>query len=483
MQNEGVSLVSAYFAIRFPAFTYYVKTLSCTIGRRSAPGNRDDLVPVHVDIDLGPLKSVSRLHARIEFDEDRDGFVICVLGRNGAWVGGDWVKSGAKVLLGPKTTIQIASRSFQFLVAPAPAAPPASTSVASTRGTEAESSSRTKNKNAAPLSVDDLDARIQLALQKQILAQSPSSTPSAGTDIAGNATSAVKVRLPIRVAAIATSDIAPVTSSLKPSHRPSTGVKQPPIVFKNGELILNERIFGHLTTNQLKELGKLDPTDVSELLQVEVRRFYKEEMRAQKLQQAPSSQGRIATGKGISKLATTRRPHSSGILSVEGAGHPAPQTGAPPGSTTNKEAHVYRGQPPLAPSQPYPSNTMPSPLTAPHPMSSSHGHGNTQVYHPLSYVGHYTPQHYYSPYPAYSFPPHYQSQPFPHPLPHSHQPHHLQASVYSQQPYSRSEPPPSDFDVIGEGRLRGPPSFRSDAAPPDKHASHEDLSDQDEGKR
>jgi FHA domain len=122
MQNEGVSLVSAYFAIRsvqilisrgvvnsesytghrFPAFTYYVKTLSCTIGRRSTPGNRDDLVPVHVDIDLGPLKSVSRLHARIEFDEDRDGFVICVLGRNGAWVGGDWVKSGAKVLLGPK---------------------------------------------------------------------------------------------------------------------------------------------------------------------------------------------------------------------------------------------------------------------------------------------------------------------------------------------------------------------------------------------
>ncbi|KAF8312881.1 hypothetical protein DL93DRAFT_1235644 [Clavulina sp. PMI_390] len=125
MSSSSSNVVSAYFAICFPSFTYYVTTLSCTIGRRSVPNHSPDAVPVHVDIDLGPLKSVSRLHARIEYDEDSDCFVICILGRNGAWIDGVWARSGSRVPLGTKTSIQIASRTFQFLLATPSHPPPA----------------------------------------------------------------------------------------------------------------------------------------------------------------------------------------------------------------------------------------------------------------------------------------------------------------------------------------------------------------------
>lgn len=96
------NLLLIYLVASFPSFTYYVTTLSCTIGRRSLPNGSIDAVPVHVDIDLGPLKSVSRLHARIEYDEESDSFVICILGRNGAWVDGVWAKSGSRVPLGTR---------------------------------------------------------------------------------------------------------------------------------------------------------------------------------------------------------------------------------------------------------------------------------------------------------------------------------------------------------------------------------------------
>lgn len=40
----------------------------------------------HVDVDLGPLKSVSRNHARIEYRSDLCRFCLEIYGRNGAWV-------------------------------------------------------------------------------------------------------------------------------------------------------------------------------------------------------------------------------------------------------------------------------------------------------------------------------------------------------------------------------------------------------------
>ncbi|GJE84898.1 forkhead box transcription factor [Phanerochaete sordida] len=116
--------ISAYYSLVFPNFTYYLQTLNVTIGRRCIPANTASTSDVpQVDVDLGPLKSVSRLHARIEYDEDEERFVLVVVGRNGAWVDGVWSGSGSRVPLGDRSQIQIASRTFHFVLPPPPAPP------------------------------------------------------------------------------------------------------------------------------------------------------------------------------------------------------------------------------------------------------------------------------------------------------------------------------------------------------------------------
>nr|VWP02609.1 N/A [Ganoderma boninense] len=115
--------ISAYYSLVFPNFTYYLQTLTVTIGRRCVPANTASTSDnPQVDVDLGPLKSVSRLHAKIEYDEDEERFVLLVIGRNGAWVDGVWSGGGSKVPLGDRSQIQIASRTFHFILPP-PAPP------------------------------------------------------------------------------------------------------------------------------------------------------------------------------------------------------------------------------------------------------------------------------------------------------------------------------------------------------------------------
>ena len=95
--------ISAYYSLVFPNFTYYLQTLTVTIGRRCVPANTASTSDnPQVDVDLGPLKSVSRLHAKIEYDEDEERFVLLVIGRNGAWVDGVWSGGGSKVPLGDR---------------------------------------------------------------------------------------------------------------------------------------------------------------------------------------------------------------------------------------------------------------------------------------------------------------------------------------------------------------------------------------------
>ncbi|KAG6868467.1 hypothetical protein C0993_002442 [Termitomyces sp. T159_Od127] len=118
--------ISAYYSLVFPHFTFYIQTLSVTIGRRCAPNpnaaTSSTAEPVQVDVDLGALKSVSRLHAKIEYDQDEDRFVLVVIGRNGAWVDGVWSGSGTRAPLGERqvSQIQIASRTFHFVLPPPP---------------------------------------------------------------------------------------------------------------------------------------------------------------------------------------------------------------------------------------------------------------------------------------------------------------------------------------------------------------------------
>lgn len=161
--------IAAYAKLEFPGFSYYIQTLDFTIGRRPAEFRSQTSLQQHitgsskslgdVDVDLGPLKSISRFHVRIfyqdqpappqwvtghdpnfsgnipdnngsmrsrsSFDEDamssfapQGRFVLQVLGRNGCCVDDVYVGKGAIVPLGKRTKIQIAERVFYFVLPP-----------------------------------------------------------------------------------------------------------------------------------------------------------------------------------------------------------------------------------------------------------------------------------------------------------------------------------------------------------------------------
>lgn len=105
-QDTMPDKISAYYSLVFPNFTYYLQTLTVTIGRRCIPNSTaSSSEQAQVDVDLGPLKSVSRLHAKIEYGEEDERFVLSVLGRNGAWVDGAWFGKGSKVPLGERYVV------------------------------------------------------------------------------------------------------------------------------------------------------------------------------------------------------------------------------------------------------------------------------------------------------------------------------------------------------------------------------------------
>ncbi|KAI3614639.1 hypothetical protein CBS9595_003910 [Malassezia furfur] len=156
--------IRAYAKLEFPGFSYYVQTLQVTIGRRPGQLQGAHAAPVRaptpsarhgdVDVDLGPLKSISRLHARIFYSTqlhayrhrthlspmltpggtapdardaasdagtpgaDEGRFLLEVLGRNGAFVDDVWVRMNGVAPLGRRTKIQIAERVFYFVLPP-----------------------------------------------------------------------------------------------------------------------------------------------------------------------------------------------------------------------------------------------------------------------------------------------------------------------------------------------------------------------------
>ncbi|EIW82527.1 hypothetical protein CONPUDRAFT_165109 [Coniophora puteana RWD-64-598 SS2] len=122
--EDGQAKISAYYSLVFPNITFFLQTLAVTIGRRAipttTPSSSADTLQTQVDVDLGPLKSVSRLHAKIEYEETSQRFVLVVMGRNGAWVDGVWSPSGSRVPLSQRSQIQIASRTFHFVLPPPP---------------------------------------------------------------------------------------------------------------------------------------------------------------------------------------------------------------------------------------------------------------------------------------------------------------------------------------------------------------------------
>lgn len=81
--------VQAYAKIAGCNWTYYVKSLSITIGRNTEihSGSSTSTYEV-IDIDLGPSKVVSRKHAAIKFNLMNRKWQLFVLGRNGLKVNG-----------------------------------------------------------------------------------------------------------------------------------------------------------------------------------------------------------------------------------------------------------------------------------------------------------------------------------------------------------------------------------------------------------
>jgi len=102
--GAGDSSIAAYYSLVFPNLTYYLQTLTVTIGRRMGNGNNETLGEgsAPVDVDLGQVKSVSRRHAQITYDDDDECWVLDVFGRNGAWVDDNWFGPSARVPLQSK---------------------------------------------------------------------------------------------------------------------------------------------------------------------------------------------------------------------------------------------------------------------------------------------------------------------------------------------------------------------------------------------
>lgn len=89
-KNNAIE-VQAYAKIAGRDWTYYVKSLSVSIGRNTDVGGQ----LLTVDINLGPAKVVSRLHAAITYNVDLRCWDFKVFGRNGAKVDGTKMPVGS----------------------------------------------------------------------------------------------------------------------------------------------------------------------------------------------------------------------------------------------------------------------------------------------------------------------------------------------------------------------------------------------------
>ncbi|KAG0057533.1 Pre-rRNA-processing protein fhl1 [Gryganskiella cystojenkinii] len=101
--------VQAYAKLEGDSFSYYIRTLQVTFGRKASSSDQ-------VDIHLGPTKAISRQHARLFYNFTTQRFEMMVFGKNGAFVNDQFVEKGVTVPLENRTKIQIGEVSFSFLL-------------------------------------------------------------------------------------------------------------------------------------------------------------------------------------------------------------------------------------------------------------------------------------------------------------------------------------------------------------------------------
>ncbi|QDS73738.1 hypothetical protein FKW77_004736 [Venturia effusa] len=122
--NQVVEQSAQAFAkIAGRTWTYYVSNLSVIIGRPNtkskSPGNivaeaaHQDM---QVDIDLGPDQQVSRLHAEIAYDADREQWFVIVNGRNGLVVDEQRLERGEKFYLRSGNVITVLGTQMMFML-------------------------------------------------------------------------------------------------------------------------------------------------------------------------------------------------------------------------------------------------------------------------------------------------------------------------------------------------------------------------------
>ncbi|KAJ3193325.1 transcription factor [Irineochytrium annulatum] len=76
--------IQAYAKLEGPDFSYFVRKLQVMLGRKVGAADQ-------IDINLGNVKSISRKHARIQFNFIVQSFEVVVLGKNGAVVDGRYL--------------------------------------------------------------------------------------------------------------------------------------------------------------------------------------------------------------------------------------------------------------------------------------------------------------------------------------------------------------------------------------------------------
>ncbi|KAJ3032480.1 transcription factor [Rhizophlyctis rosea] len=107
---EPQTPVHAYAKLEGPEFTYFLRKLQVMIGRKVQPTDA-------VDVHLGNFKSISRQHARIQFNFMTGKFELAIYGKNGAWVDDRHVPCNARpVSLDHGTKIRIGEVELFFIL-------------------------------------------------------------------------------------------------------------------------------------------------------------------------------------------------------------------------------------------------------------------------------------------------------------------------------------------------------------------------------
>ncbi|KAL4897169.1 fork head domain-containing protein [Aspergillus ambiguus] len=126
LKSENKQSVRAYAKIAGRNWTYYVKTLHVNIGRepdreqkldeQSSPVTIAARALPEVNVDLGPSKFVSRLHAEIFYDgEETASWHIRVNGRNGVRLNNAVLKRGTDAILSCGDIVEIANTQMMFV--------------------------------------------------------------------------------------------------------------------------------------------------------------------------------------------------------------------------------------------------------------------------------------------------------------------------------------------------------------------------------